>query len=353
MAEKRKILVTGGLGFIGSHTVVCLQEAGFEPVIVDSLHNSRIEVLDALTDLIGYKPVFICGDVNDKILMQGVFAQQKPVAVIHFAAHKAVGESVDQPLLYYQNNVAGLLNLLEVMKAESCHQLVFSSTCTVYGEAQLVPVKESTPILAAASPYGATKQMGETILRDLNWCRVQCLRYFNPVGAHPSSRIGELPLGIPNNLIPYLTQTVSGIRSLLTVHGGDYNTQDGTCIRDYIHVMDLAEAHVAAINRLISGIGFDTNSNEVGDPSTQQFEVFNVGTGIGYSVLEIITAFEDATGEKVIYKIGPRRAGDIVSIWADTHKANAILGWNAKRNLDEMMADAWNWQRHCDKASLG
>jgi UDP-glucose 4-epimerase len=340
--KQQKILVTGGLGFIGSHAIVCLHEAGYIPVIIDNLNNTRIEVLSAISQLIGYTPEFIKGDVNDKSLMTEIFHKYKPNAVIHFAAHKAVGESVDQPLTYYQNNVVGLITLLEVMHNSNCNKLVFSSSCTVYGEPEQVPVKESTPTRPAASPYGATKQIGEVILKDNNWCHVQCLRYFNPVGAHESSLIGELPLGVPNNLIPYLTQSVAGIRSELTVHGGDYNTPDGTCIRDYIHVMDLAEAHVAAINRL-----FTISKKqllELGDPSTDNFEVFNVGTGKGYSVSEVILAFENSTGVKVPHVIGPRRIGDIVSIWADTTKVNNVLGWKAIRNLETMMRDAWNWQ---------
>ena len=341
--EQQKILVTGGLGFIGSHTLVCLHEAGYVPVIIDNLNNTRIEVLSAISKLIGYTPEFIQGDVNDKSLMTEIFQKYQPNAVIHFAAHKAVGESVEQPLMYYQNNVVALISMMEVMKIVNCKKLVFSSSCTVYGEPEQVPVKESTPTRLAASPYGATKQMAEVILKDNKWFEVQCLRYFNPVGAHESSLIGELPLGIPNNLIPYLTQTVAGIRSQLTVHGGDYNTPDGTCIRDYIHVMDLAEAHVAAINRLFSNT--DENTVEVGDPSRGNFEVFNIGTGKGYSVAEVISAFENSTGEKVPHVIGPRRSGDIVAIWADTTKVNEILGWKASRNLETMMQDAWNWQK--------
>jgi UDP-glucose 4-epimerase len=275
--------------------------------------------------------------------MTEIFQKYRPNAVIHFAAHKAVGESAEQPLMYYQNNVVGLITLLEVMKIANCKKLVFSSSCTVYGEPEQVPVKESTPTMPAASPYGATKQMAEVILKDNNWFEVQCLRYFNPVGAHESSLIGELPLGIPNNLIPYLTQTVAGIRPQLTVYGGDYNTLDGTCIRDYIHVMDLAEAHVAAINRLFSNT--DVHSIEDGDPSKGSFEVFNIGTGKGYSVLEVIKAFEGATGMKVPHVIGPRRNGDIVAIWADTTKVNEVLGWKSSRNLETMMRDAWNWQQ--------
>jgi UDP-glucose 4-epimerase len=340
--HRKKILVTGGLGFIGSHTIVCLHEAGYVPVIIDNLHNSRIEVLDAISQLIGYTPVFIPGDVNDKTLMAQIFKTHQPEAVIHFAAHKAVGESVDEPLMDYHNKVVGLISLLEVMKKKDCNKLVFSSSCTVYGEPEQVPVKESTPTRPATSPYGATKQMGEVILKDNMWCNVQCLRYFNPVGAHELSLIGELPLGVPNNLIPYLTQTVAGIRPQLTVHGGDYNTPDGTCIRDFIHVMDLAGAHVAAINRLFS----DSKKPQVviGDPSNSNFEVFNIGTGKGYSVLEVIAAFEEATGEKVPHVIGPRRSGDIVAVWAETTKVTDVLGWSATRNLETMMRDAWNWQ---------
>jgi UDP-glucose 4-epimerase len=343
MMEQKKILVTGGLGFIGSHTVVCLHEAGYLPVIIDNLHNSRIDVLAAISQLIGFTPEFIQGDVNDKFLMTEIFATHKPDAVIHFAAHKAVGQSVDQPLMYYHNNVVGLVSLLEVMKQAECKKLVFSSSCTVYGEPEHVPVKESTPTRPAASPYGATKQMGEVILKDNNWFEVQCLRYFNPVGAHESSLIGELPLGVPNNLIPYLTQTVAGIRPQLIVHGGDYATLDGTCIRDYIHVMDLAEAHVAAIGRLFANSMQHTV--ELGDPSHGNFEVFNIGTGHGYSVLQVISAFEAATGEKVPHMIGPRRNGDVVAVWAETTKVNEVLGWKASRNLETMMRDAWNWQK--------
>jgi UDP-glucose 4-epimerase len=252
---------------------------------------------------------------------------------------------VEKPLMYYQNNVVGLISLLEVMKGLGCSKMVFSSSCTVYGEPEAVPVKESTPTRPAASPYGATKQMAEVILKDNSWCEVQCLRYFNPVGAHPSAKIGELPLGVPNNLIPYLTQTVAGIREKLTVYGGDYPTSDGTCIRDYIHVMDLAEAHVAAIDRL-----FNPNriiASQEGDPSSENFEVFNIGTGVGYSVLEVIAAFESATDEKVNYAIGDRRAGDVVAVWADTNKVNNVLGWSAKRDLSTMMKDAWHWQQKC------
>lgn len=341
--SRKKILVTGGLGFIGSHTVVCLHDAGYIPVIIDNLNNSRFEVLAAITKLIGYTPEFIKGDVNDKTLMAQILKTHQTEAVIHFAAHKAVAESLEQPLKYYQNNVVGLISLLEVMQKSNCNKLVFSSSCTVYGEPEQVPVKESTPTRSAASPYGATKQMAEVILKDNNWCHVKCLRYFNPVGAHESSLIGELPLGVPNNLIPYLTQSVAGIRSQLIVYGGDYNTPDGTCIRDYIHVMDLAEAHVVAINRLF--VETENPKVQLGDPSAANFEVFNIGTGKGYSVLDVIAAFEKVTRKKVPHVIGPRRSGDIVSIFADTTKAKYVLGWTASRNIETMMRDAWNWQK--------
>lgn len=330
---KHKIIVTGGLGFIGSHTCVSLHEAGYEPIIVDNLSNSKMSALDGIESLIGYKPEVALIDVNDTVAMSALFEKTQPSAVIHFAAYKAVGESVEKPLDYYRNNVGGLISLLEVMKDHNIHNIVFSSSCTVYGEPAEIPVKESTETKPAESPYGATKQMGEIILRDnQSWCHTQCLRYFNPIGAHPSGKIGELPLGVPNNLIPYLTQTVAGIRESLTVFGDDYDTPDGTCIRDYIHVVDLAEAHVSAVNRLIQ------------KAALQAFEVFNIGTGNGSSVLEVIQGFERATGIAVPHKIGPRRPGDVVKVWAETTKVENVLGWKARRNLDTMLKDAWNWQ---------
>jgi len=330
---KHKIIVTGGLGFIGSHTVVCLHEAGFEPIIIDNLSNSEASAMDGIEKLIGYKPIWANMDVNDKAALGSLIKEHQPQGVIHFAAFKAVGESVEKPLTYYRNNVGGLITLMEVLKEENIDNLVFSSSCTVYGEPDEIPVKESTQTKMAESPYGATKQMGEIILKDnANWLNTQCLRYFNPIGAHESGFIGELPLGVPNNLIPYLTQTVAGIRKVLTVFGDDYNTTDGTCIRDYIHVMDLAEAHVFAINRLING------------EQKEPFEVFNIGTGNGSSVLEVIQAFEKANGIPVPHKIGPRRAGDVVQVWAETTKVEHVLGWKAKRTLETMLKDAWNWQ---------
>ncbi len=331
---KNKIIVTGGLGFIGSHTAVCLHEAGFEPIIIDNLSNSKIEALKGIATLIGYTPIFIEGDVNHTELLTQLIQQHQPEAVIHFAAYKAVGESVEKPLMYYQNNVGGLMSLLQAMKTSGLKNVVFSSSCTVYGEPAEIPVKETTITKPAESPYGATKQMGEIILRDnSNWLNTQCLRYFNPIGAHPSGLIGELPLGVPNNLIPYLTQTVAGIRNSLTVHGSDYSTPDGTCIRDYIHVMDLAEAHVSAVQRLIGN-----NQNEA-------FEVFNIGTGTGSSVLEVIQTFERVNQIPVPHTMGPRRAGDVVQVWAETTKVENVLGWKAKRDLAEMLKDAWNWQK--------
>jgi len=330
---KHKIIVTGGLGFIGSHTVVCLHEAGFEPIIIDNLSNSEASAMDGIEQLIGYKPIWANIDVNDKAALGNVIKEHQPQGVIHFAAFKAVGESVQKPLTYYRNNVGGLITLMEVLKEENIGNLVFSSSCTVYGEPDEIPVKESTQTKMAESPYGATKQMGEIILKDnANWLNTQCLRYFNPIGAHESGLIGELPIGVPNNLIPYLTQTVAGIRKELTVFGDDYNTTDGTCIRDYIHVMDLAEAHVFAVNRLIN------------DEQNESFEVFNIGTGNGSSVLEVIHAFETANGISVPHKIGPRRAGDVIQVWAETTKVENVLGWKAKRDLETMLKDAWNWQ---------
>lgn len=338
---KSRIIVTGGLGFIGSHTVVALHEAGFEPIIIDNLSNSQLSALEGIKKLIGYKPQFAQIDVNDAPALRTLLGETQPQAVIHFAAFKAVGESVEKPLMYYRNNVGGLITLLEVMKETGIRDIVFSSSCTVYGEPAEIPVKESTQTKAAESPYGATKQMGEVILNDNSeWCNTQCLRYFNPIGAHPSAEIGELPLGVPNNLIPYLTQTVAGIRQSLTVFGNDYDTPDGTCIRDYIHVVDLAEAHVSAVQRLIK------------KSYQEPFEVFNIGTGNGSTVLEVINGFESATGLKVPHTIGGRRAGDVVKVWAETTKVENVLGWKAKRNLETMLRDAWNWQvKLSEKAS--
>ena len=327
------ILVTGGLGFIGSHTAVCLHEAGYEPILLDNLSNSKLSALDGISSLIGYTPTFIKGDVCDPNLLRRLFKEHHIEATIHFAAFKAVGESVAEPLKYYQNNMGGLMSLLEVMKETGKNKVVFSSSCTVYGEPDQVPVTESSPTKEAESPYGATKQMGERVLRDMHWAEVQCLRYFNPIGAHPSAAIGELPLGVPNNLIPYLTQTVAGIRQELTVFGGDYDTPDGTCIRDYIHVMDLAEAHVVSLKRLLE------------NQAQERFEVFNIGTGDGYSVLDVINTFEKVNGLPVPHRIGERREGDVIQVWADTSRVNSVLGWKTQRGLEDMLRDSWRWQQ--------
>jgi len=330
---KKEILVTGGLGFIGSHTAVSLVEAGYNPILLDNLSNSNVGVLDGLEKILGERPIFIQGDVNDESLYQRLFTEYNIAAVIHFAAFKAVGESVAEPLKYYHNNVVGLVTLLRAMQSGGIDKLVFSSSCTVYGEPDAVPVTEETPLKPAISPYGATKQMGEVILRDLHSVKTQCLRYFNPIGAHPTGLIGELPLGVPSNLVPYLTQSVAGFRPPLTIHGNDYPTPDGTCIRDYIHVCDLAEAHVAALKRLLDG------SNE------NYFEVYNLGTGTGSSVLDVVTTFKEATGIEPQVQFGPRRPGDVVKVWADVDLATRKLGWKTKRDLKQMLADAWNWQK--------
>jgi UDP-glucose 4-epimerase len=327
-----KILVTGGLGFIGSHTVISLVESGFTPIILDDLSNSRIEVLEKLKKLTGKEIEFVRGNVNDTDLCLELLRKDVK-GVIHFAAHKAVNESVALPLKYYQNNIGGLLSLARAMEFYNVENLVFSSSCTVYGEPDSVPVTENTSFKRSTSPYGATKQMAEVILEDLKWCNTQCLRYFNPIGAHPSGEIGELPNGTPSNLIPYLTQSAAKLRPPLTVHGNDYSTPDGTCIRDYIHVCDLADAHVAAMKRLLSR------------ENLSHFETFNIGTGIGTSVLEILNTFEEVTGVKPPFEIGPRREGDIERIWAESTKSEKLLKWKAKRNLKEMLRDAWNWQQ--------
>lgn len=333
------ILVTGGLGFIGSHTAVCLQQAGFRPILVDNLSNSNLSVLEGIEKITGVTPVFLKGDVNDASFLDSVFTEFPIRAVIHFAAFKAVGESVEKALAYYQNNVGGLITLLQCMEKHAVHKLVFSSSCTVYGEPDVVPVTETERLKPATSPYGATKQMCETILADVKWCKSQCLRYFNPVGAHPSAEIGELPSGIPNNLVPFITQAAAGLRPELTVFGNDYPTPDGTNIRDYIHIMDLAEAHLASLNRLISQEDVDA------------IEYYNLGTGKGCSVLQVIESFEKVNHTKVPYRIGPRRAGDVVQVWADSNKAKQYLGWEATRGLDEMMKDAWHWQQRLQQVS--
>ena len=334
-----KILVTGGTGYIGSHTVVELQEAGYEVIIIDDLSNSQREVVDSIEEITGTRPHFEKVDMKDGEALQGVFKKYTDIkAVIHFAALKAVGESVEKPLAYYKNNIYSLIHLLEAMELHGVHTLVFSSSCTVYGEPDELPVTEQSPIKKANSPYGNTKQICEEIMQDYGATHESmnliALRYFNPIGAHQSALIGELPLGTPNNLIPFITQTAIGIRDELKVFGDTYNTPDGSAIRDYINVVDLAKAHVVAIDRLLEG------KNKSG------FEVFNLGTGKGYSVLEIINAFEKATGQSVHFKIVDKREGDVEKVYGDTHHANNELGWKAEKSLEETLLSAWKWEQY-------
>lgn len=332
-----KILVTGGMGFIGSHTVVELVNAGYEPVIVDDLSNSDPKILDQLAKIIGYKPIFHKLDLCDE---QGVYklAKKEPdiTGIIHFAASKAVGESVQQPIKYYRNNFFSLLNVLNAYKGKPVN-FVFSSSCTVYGQPDKLPVTEAAPVKPAESPYGNTKQIAEEMLVDMQKAgsnyKVIALRYFNPVGAHETALIGELPIGVPQNLVPFITQTAIGKREKITVFGDDYNTPDGSCIRDYIHVVDLAKAHVAAL-KLMETEGFTG------------YDVFNIGTGKGSSVLEVIHAFENSTGEKLNYVIGPRRAGDIEQVWGDVTKSKNVLKWQTELDLDIMMQSAWEWEKY-------
>ncbi len=329
----KTILVTGGLGFIGSHTVVELIQSGYSPVIIDNLSNSILKVLDGIEQISGIRPSCYTKSVLDTSAVEQILNEHKIDAVIHFAAFKAVGESVEKPLEYYHNNVGGLISLLNAMKKTGVQKLVFSSSCTVYGQPEKLPATENSRVLKAESPYGNTKKMCEEILFDLSKTaqgKTISLRYFNPVGAHPSSAIGELPLGIPNNLVPFITQTAAGWREQLTVFGNNYNTPDGTCIRDYIHVVDLALAHVKALEYL--------------DKTDLNYDVFNIGTGKGSTVLEVIKTFEETTDQKLNYKIGNRRSGDIEKVWADCTKANNGLGWQAKFDIKQMMLDAWNWQ---------
>lgn len=333
----QKIIITGGTGYIGSHTVVEFQNSGFDVIIIDNLSNSSIEVLDGIKNITGIKPTFYQFDVANTKEMADVFSQHKDaIAVVHFAAYKAVGESVNKPLMYYQNNIMGLVNILSQMLDNGIPNFVFSSSCTVYGQPDKLPVTESSPVVKAESPYGNTKKISEEIITDTlkvnKDFKTISLRYFNPIGAHPSAEIGELPIGIPNNLLPYITQTAIGLREQLSVFGDDYNTPDGTAIRDYINVVDLAKAHVVAVKRLLSN---KTTSNN---------EIFNIGTGNGVSVLEIIKSFERSTNQKLVYKIVERRAGDIEKVWADTTLANKVLGWKAEKTLDETVRSAWDWE---------
>ena len=333
----QKILVTGGTGYIGSHTAVELIEAGYEVVIIDNLSNSNIEVLDGIEAITGVRPVFFKGDCNNIEDLRRLFTENPGIqGIINFAASKAVGESVQKPLLYYRNNLATLINLLDLMPGFGVKGIVFSSSCTVYGEPDKNPIDETAPIKPATSPYGNTKQISEEIITDYiaSGAPVKSiiLRYFNPIGAHPSGKIGELPIGVPGNLVPYMTQAAAGIRPMLTVFGDDYNTPDGSCIRDYIDVVDLAKAHVIAMRRML-----DRND-------TDAIEIFNLGTGCGVSVLELIAAYKNSTGVDIPYQIAPRRAGDIEKIWADPKKANEVLGWKAEVPLDRTMKNAWQWQ---------
>ena len=331
-----KILVTGGTGFIGSHTVVELQKQGFEVVIIDNLSNSEASVVDSIQKITGKKPELHIFDLTDRERVFNFFKENNKLAgVIHFAASKAVGESVEKPLLYYRNNLDSLINVLEGMLQNNIQNFVFSSSCTVYGQPDVLPVAETAPIKKAESPYGNTKQISEDIIFDTVKATVLkaiALRYFNPIGAHESSLIGELPIGIPNNLVPFITQTAAGLRPQLSVFGNDYDTPDGTAIRDYIHVVDLAKAHVVALDRMIQ------------HNMKRNFEIFNLGTGKGYSVLETIKAFEKVSGKKLNYKIVGRRAGDIKKVWADPAFSNNELGWKAEKDLEEMMLSAWNWE---------
>ncbi|MCI4443581.1 MAG: UDP-glucose 4-epimerase GalE [Lentimicrobium sp.] len=334
---KMKILVTGGLGFIGSHTVVELQNQGFEVVIIDNLSNTSLNVLDGIANITGIKTAFENLDLREKEKVQDFFKRHRDISgVIHFAASKAVGESVGNPLLYYENNLNTLIYLLQELQQQPEANFIFSSSCTVYGQAEKMPITEDASIQTAMSPYGNTKQIGEEIITDtakVTNINAILLRYFNPIGAHPSAEIGELPIGVPQNLVPFITQTGLGLRKELSVYGDDYPTPDGTCIRDYIHVADLAKAHVIALKRLLDKKNLD------------KVEIFNLGTGTGSSVLEVIHAFEKVSGQKLPYKIVDRREGDITSAYANTDKANNVLGWKAKSTLEEAMESAWKWEQ--------
>lgn len=338
-----KILVTGGLGFIGSHTVVELQQKGFEVVIIDNLSNSTEEVLKGIVAITGIRPEFVKLDLRHKTDVSAFFQTHQIDGVIHFAASKAVGESVTNPLLYYENNITTLVYVLQELEKHQIPNFIFSSSCTVYGQADSLPVTEDAPVKAAESPYGNTKQIGEEIIIDV--CRISkqlnaiALRYFNPIGAHPSAEIGELPIGVPQNLVPYIMQTGIGIREELSVYGDDYPTIDGTCVRDYIHVVDLAQAHVVAMERLLN------------KKNRSNYETFNVGTGKGSSVLEVIQSFERVSGKALNYKIAPRRGGDVIAAYADTSKVSMELGWKAMLTLDDAIKSSWNWENKINNKS--
>ncbi len=334
---KGKILVTGGAGYIGSHTVVELQNAGYSVVIIDDLSNSTADSIDGIERITGIRPIFEKLDCNNLEGLRKLFTAHPDInGIIHFAASKAVGESVQKPLLYYRNNLNSLINLLDLMPEFGIKNIVFSSSCTVYGEPDKNPIDETAPVKPAESPYGNTKQINEEIIKDVVRSgadiKSTILRYFNPIGAHPSTEIGELPNGVPQNLVPYITQTAIGVRQQLSVFGDDYDTPDGSCIRDFINVVDLAKAHVIAIDRM------------TGKKSLEKVEIFNLGTGVGVSVLELIKVFEQVSGVKLNYKIVGRREGDIEKIWADPKRANTVLGWTAKENIEDTMKSAWNWQ---------
>ena len=336
----KKIIVTGGAGYIGTHTTVALQDAGFDVVVLDNLSNSSVSALDGVARITGVRPEFINVDCADATALRAAFAKHvDAVGVIHFAALKAVGESVEKPLMYFRNNLNGLINVLDMMREFNIPNIVFSSSATVYGVPEKLPVTEETPLQPATSPYGATKVMGENIIRDTvrayPQLRATLLRYFNPIGAHPSGLIGELPNGVPNNLMPYITQTAAGVREHLSVFGDDYDTPDGYCVRDYIDVNDLARAHVAALRHMLGG------ADGVG--------VFNLGTGRGVSVMELVRGFEAATGVAVPYKIAPRRVGDVPAIWADASLAGRVLNWHAETPLVDTLASAWRWQENQNK----
>lgn len=338
MNSNKTVLISGGAGYIGSHTAVELINAGYDVVIIDNLSNSEKDAVEGVKKITGKDVAFEIVDTCDKEALRKVFEKYSFDTVIHFAAYKAVGESMAQPLMYYQNNLVSFMNIVEMMKEFGRPNILFSSSATVYGEAEHLPVTERTPRQPATSPYGNTKQIAEDILRDC--CRAYegvngiALRYFNPVGAHPSALIGELPRGVPNNLVPFITQTAAGIRKELSVFGNDYDTPDGTCLRDYIDVVDLAKAHVAAVDRMTSG------------KMDERYEIFNIGTGKPVSVLELVTTFEKVNGLTLPYKIVGRRPGDVPAVWADTSLANNMLGWKAERSLDETLRAAWAWEKH-------
>ena len=343
----KKILVTGGMGYIGSHTVVELQKSGYRAVILDNLSNSQPGILELITRITGVKPEFVNLDMTNQQGLNAFFHNHPDIeGVIHFAAYKAVGESVEKPLMYYHNNLGSLVNLLACMQEHpAASHLVFSSSCTVYGQPENLPVDEQAPVVPAISPYGNTKQISEEIIEDT--CRSNALltaislRYFNPIGAHESGLLGELPLGVPNNLVPYITQTAIGKRNKLTIFGNDYNTPDGTCIRDYIHVSDLARAHVVAMERMLK------------KDNKKAHEVFNLGTGTGYSVLEAVQSFERSAGVKLHWGFSARRPGDVEKVWADTQFANEELGWKAEKGLDKMMSTAWAWEVNLNEGLMG